>query len=89
MSNLLKKIERSQTLEKRKEVEKDLSEKVGMFSRLPDKCDVCSAQFDKKSREMANTWVVVVKYEESVVRLFCPQCIDKAKEAVPNEAERS
>jgi len=89
MSNLIKKIERSQILEKRKETEKDLSEKIGMFGKLPDKCDACSTFFDKKSREMANTWVVVVKYEESVVRLFCPLCLDKAKEILPNETERS
>ena len=39
----------------------------------------------KKSKEMAQTWVVVVKNEQRLVRLFCPGCLDKVKEALPDE----
>jgi hypothetical protein len=31
---------------------------------------------------MAKTWFVVVKQTEKVVRLFCPECMSKAKKAV-------
>ena len=37
-------------------------------------------QFDKRERAMIETWSVVVKQE--VVRLFCPECINKTKEVI-------
>ena len=62
-----------------------LTKQVGMFGRLPDECNVCQKPFDKKSKEMANTWVVVVRNEEKLVRLFCPECVEKVKELFPDE----
>ena len=55
-----------------------LAEKVSLFGKLPDKCMTCDKAFDKKDRDMVSSWSVVVRQE--VVRLFCPQCIQKAKE---------
>ena len=85
MSSLANKIKRQKEAETRKEVEKNLSTQINMFGRLPDKCDVCSALFDKKSKEMAQTWIVVVRNAEKSVRLFCPACVDKVKESLPDE----
>lgn len=85
MSNLTNKIKRKKQVEITKDTEKNLGKQINMFSRLPDKCDVCSTPFDKKSKEMAQTWVVVVRNEQKLVRLFCPECIDKVKENLPNE----
>ena len=57
-----------------------LAEKVSLFGKLPDKCMTCDKAFDKKDRDMVSSWSVVVRQE--VVRLFCPQCIQKAKGAI-------
>lgn len=59
---------------------KDLSEKICQFNKLPDGCSACQKSFDKKDKEMAESWNVVVKQE--VVRLFCPECIHKTREVL-------
>jgi|TARA_Y100000310_G_C20568018_1_gene756532 hypothetical protein len=59
-----------------------LEKSLGMFDLLPDECNACSRAFDKKSRDMAFTWHVVVRKEPDTVRLFCPECIDQAKDVV-------
>jgi ribosomal protein L44E len=58
----------------------ELSNKVTQFSKLPECCMACRKDFDKKDKEMINTWNVVVK--QDVVRLFCPECIKKTQEAL-------
>ncbi|MEK9770156.1 MAG: hypothetical protein VW683_14680, partial [Betaproteobacteria bacterium] len=60
-----------------------MSQQVALFSKLPEQCSACAEPFDKKNKEMVNEWNVVVRQE--VVRLFCPHCIAKAKEAIENE----
>ena len=57
-----------------------MKQKVGMFEKLPDACDACKKDFDKKNKEMIESWSVVVKQE--VVRLFCPDCMNTAKEVL-------
>ena len=56
----------------------ELEEKIALFGELPDECLPCSAPFDKKDKEMAMTWSVIVHQEEKVVRLYCPECWDRA-----------
>ena len=85
MSSKANKIQRQNKVEARKEAEEVLTKQVGMFGLLPDECTACHKPFDKKSKEMAQTWVVVVRNEERLVRLFCPDCLDKVKEALPDE----
>jgi hypothetical protein len=51
-----------------------IEEKVFLFDAMPNKCNGCSLDFDKKSREHANTWSVMVFQETKTVRLFCPEC---------------
>ena len=85
MSNLANKSQRKKIVEAKKDVEKNLAKQINMFDRMPDKCDACSRPFDKKSKEMAQTWIVVVRNEQKLVRLFCPECVDKVKEHLPNE----
>jgi hypothetical protein len=60
-----------------------MSQQVALFSKLPEQCSACAEPFDKKNKEMVNEWNVVVRQE--VVRLFCPHCIAKAREAIENE----
>ena len=76
MSNVTRKLERKQ----KKDVEKELSKKVGLFNLLPEKCRICEKPYDKKSKEMAQTWFVNVFDEEKIVDLFCPDCWSKVNE---------
>jgi hypothetical protein len=57
--------------------EKKMGEQIMMFGKLPDMCLVCEALYDKKSKEMANTWFVV--QDKGNVRLYCPECWEKAQ----------
>ncbi len=57
-----------------------LASQVALFSKLPEACSACSKQFDKKDKEMIETWKVVAKQDK--VRLFCPDCIEIAREAI-------
>jgi len=84
MSSQAKKIERKQEVD----IKKSMTSKLNMFDRIPDKCDTCHAPFDKKSKEMAKTWFVVVKQAEKVVRLFCPECMSKAKKVVEDASNK-
>jgi|TARA_R110000851_G_scaffold324828_2_gene492405 hypothetical protein len=57
-----------------------LAQKISSFEHRPDACSACSAPFDAKSKEHAQTWRVVVREKPTRVSLFCPQCIEKTKE---------
>jgi len=60
----------------------DLEKKVGLFDKLPKQCTNCDKPFDKKNKEMAMTWSVVVREKEELVRLYCPDCWDKANKII-------
>ena len=60
--------------------EQKMAEQVSQFNKLPEQCSACEKVFDKKDRSMVESWNVVVRQE--VVRLFCPECINKTKEAI-------
>ena len=55
-----------------------------MFGKLPEKCTACERLFDKKDKEMAKTWNVVVRKEDedNPVRLYCPTCWETAQEVI-------
>ena len=61
-----------------KQVQKDLKQKMGLFDQLPDECVACQEPFDRKNREQVMAWNVVVKRDPDVVRLYCPDCWQKA-----------
>ena len=75
---------RKQRRAMKKHVGADAQEKmatqVAQFGKLPQACDACQKEFDKKNKEMVQSWYVVVK--QDVVRLFCPECINKTKEVL-------
>ena len=60
----------------------ELEQKLGMFDMLPDHCLACLKDFDKKDKTMVTSWSVVVREEKNVVRLYCPDCWQKAKDVV-------
>jgi ribosome maturation protein Sdo1 len=57
-----------------------MAEQVAQFGKLPQSCDACHKEFDKKNKSMVQSWNVVVRQEN--VRLFCPDCIEKTKEII-------
>mgnify|MGYP003147224679 FL=1 len=61
-----------------KDGNKQLQEKISLFGKLPDECLTCEKPFDKKDRDMVMSWNVVVHGDQEVVRLYCPECWDKA-----------
>jgi|TARA_Y100000034_G_C6872351_1_gene398455 hypothetical protein len=78
--SIKKKIARKKAIDKKKEAEKKLSSRLMMFDKIPEKCLACEEIFDKKSKDMAMSWHVTVR-EESV-RLFCPNCWQKARDVI-------
>tara|TARA_Y100001973_G_C5191590_1_gene331333 strand:+ start:1846 stop:2112 length:267 start_codon:yes stop_codon:yes gene_type:complete len=70
-----------------KENSQKLAEKIFQFDQLPDECLACLKPFDKKSKEQARTWSVVVR-DEDTVRLYCPDCWQTAKRVIQDFKER-
>ena len=63
-----------------------MKKQMGMFDRLPESCSACEKEFPK-TREAHMTWRVVVRNEKQQVRLFCPECQEKAKKVLENNNE--
>ena len=82
MTKAAKKIERSMKKAKKRQDEKEMKEKIGLFSRLEDCCLVCEKPFDKQDKEMVQSWCVIVREEQKQVRLYCPECWDRANDMV-------
>ncbi len=62
------------------EAQERMTTQIAQFGKLPQACDACQKEFDKKDKDMVQSWSVVVKQE--IVRLFCPECINKTKEVL-------
>jgi len=58
-----------------------LADKIFQFDKLPDECLACLKPFDKKSKEMALTWNVVIR-DKDTVRLYCPDCWGTAQKVI-------
>jgi len=65
-----------------KRAQKEIKQQLTMFGKLGNKCDTCEEPYDKKSKEHAMTWNVVVREKENVVRLYCPECWGKANKII-------
>ena len=71
-------IKRTMERKRKKKAKKDLKEKVALFGKLGDECMTCEKPFDKKDREQVESWNVVVRKDINEVRLYCPECWEKA-----------
>jgi hypothetical protein len=76
MSSAKRKIKRR----RKKEAQKDLEEKIGLFNKMPNECTMCDRPFDKKNKEQVNSWRVAVREREEKVNLYCPKCWDYAND---------
>ena len=81
---------RKQRREMQKKVGKEnsekLAEKIFQFNKLPDECLTCLKPFDKKSKQMARTWNIVVAQNDEV-RLYCPNCWNTAQKILAKYKE--
>ena len=77
-----KKKEKASALESQNKMKKQ----IGMFERLPNSCSACALPFPK-TREAHMTWQVVVRNQEQQVRLFCPECLGKARQLLEGETK--
>ena len=80
-------LKRKMARKRAKRLKKDMKDQLLMFDKLPDNCLACEKEFDKKSKEHAMTWSVVVREEEKVVRLYCPDCWGMAKNLIKQVQE--
>ena len=80
-------IKRKMARKRAKRLKKDMKDQLLMFDKLPDNCLACEKEFDKKSKEHVMTWSVVVREEEKVVRLYCPECWGMAKNLIKQVQE--
>ena len=65
-----------------KKVKKEMKKQLSMFDKLGDSCAACNKDFDKKSKQHAASWNVVVREKEGIVRLYCPECWQGAKKFI-------
>ena len=72
----------------KKDGNEELSEKITLFGKLGDSCLTCDKPFDKKNKEMVMSWSVVVREQEGIVRLYCPDCWNKAVEIMEDFKQR-
>ena len=83
MSNFKRKLKRKQE----KDANEELKIRLSSFDKMGGECSACEKPFDKKSREHASTWNVVVREEKSIVRLYCPDCWGMAKKLIEQVEE--
>ncbi len=69
-----RKIKRTQAKKAKKQLEKEVKQKMSMFGRIAEECLACEKPFNKQDREMVSSWYVVVKEQEQKVNLYCPTC---------------
>ncbi len=82
MGSLKRKMTRNKLKRAKKDFKKEMKRQMMMFDKLENECAACQKPFDKKSKEHAMSWRVVVREEEEVVRLYCPECWDKANKII-------
>jgi ribosome-associated translation inhibitor RaiA len=70
-----------------KKASNNFAQKISQFERLPEQCTTCQNSFDKKNKDMVQSWQVVVRQE--TIRLFCPECIEKVYEAIKQVEDKN
>ena len=73
---------RAATKVEKKHGNQDLADKMNIYTKLPEFCLMCETEFDKQDRKMLSEWNVVVREQEGVVRLYCPDCWEAAQRVV-------
>jgi hypothetical protein len=72
--------EKTKTKKKMSPGEQNLSEKISLFNQLEAECLACTKPFDKQDKAMVQSWNVVVREDKDPpVRLYCPDCWERAQ----------
>ena len=77
-----RKLKRLRANKAKKDLKKDMKKKVSLFSKMPDNCTACQAEFDRTDKEQVTSWSVVVRRELKKVHLYCPTCWQSAIDVV-------
>jgi hypothetical protein len=85
---LTRKMNRKGLTKVKRQVEKEMAEKIGLFNQIQDQCLICHAPFDKKNKEQVQSWYVIVRKEENRVNLYCPPCWSSALNTVKELEEQ-
>jgi len=84
-----KKLKRANKKKKEKRKAQDaairMKSQLTLFSQLPEQCSGCNKDFPK-TREAHMSWRVSVRNQEKLVRLFCPDCQQQAKELADGQS---
>ena len=64
----------------KKEAENAIAAKLNKFDRLGGECSICNKTFDKKDKEMVQSWSVMVVVDK--INLYCPTCWQRANTIV-------
>ena len=75
-------LKRKMTRGRAKRAKKEMKQQLTMFEKIGQNCDMCDKPFNKKLKEHVMTWNVVVREKEEIVRLYCPECWDKANKII-------
>jgi hypothetical protein len=78
----LRKVDGAKRKKERKRSKQALELRTSLFLNIPEKCCLCETEFDKKSKEMAQTWHIIVYEDRKVMRLTCPNCREKVDNAM-------
>ena len=84
---LARKLLRKKTNKRNKLLQKEMEAKIGMFHMLPDFCLNCKKPFDKRNKEMVQSWYTVVYSQQQKVKLYCPTCWEQGKEILDDFRE--
>ena len=68
------------------EFESKLKSQMNMFDRMPKECSACGKDFPR-TRDAHLSWQIMAWTDPPKVRLFCPECQEKAKKLVENNDE--
>jgi len=63
-----------------------MNKRMNMFDKMPKACSICSVEFPL-TQEAHMSWQVAVRNSEELVRIFCPDCQEKAKKITGEQNE--
>ena len=89
MGSLARKMRRKRARKFAKQFTKQLKKQMKMMGSMPDECLACKKAFDRKSKEHADTWKVVVRKKTEQTNLYCPECWDTAMEMIKEMEEEN
>jgi hypothetical protein len=82
MGSLKRKMRRQRAQKMAKQFTKELQKQLNAMGSMPDECLACKKPFDRKSKEHADTWKVVVRKQSQETHLYCPTCWDTAMKMI-------